>query len=134
MPGLDRLGELLDQLRSAGLAVELAVDGRAAGPRPRARGLGLPDRPGGAHELAQARRRRPGPGRVRYTPARWRSTIEDERGQGTPSDVEPPHEGRGLIGMRERAAMLRGTLVAHPTADGFVVTARLPINGAAAAA
>ncbi len=27
--------------------------------------------------------------------------------------------------------MLRGTLVAHPTAKGFVVTARLPIDNAA---
>jgi signal transduction histidine kinase len=35
--------------------------------------------------------------------------------------------------MRERAAMLRGTLVAHPTATGFVVAARLPIDGEAAA-
>ena len=30
--------------------------------------------------------------------------------------------------------MLRGTLVAHPTATGFVVTAHLPIDGAASAA
>ncbi len=51
-----------------------------------------------------------------------------------PPAVEPPHEGRGLIGMRERATMLRGTLVAHPTASGFVVIARLPVDGAASAA
>ena len=65
---------------------------------------------------------------------RSRSTIEDERGPGAPPAVEPAHEGRGLIGMRERASMLRGTLVAHPTATGFVVIARLPIDGAASAA
>ena len=65
-------------------------------------------------------------------PSRSRST--DERGPGAPATLEPPHEGRGLIGMRERATMLRGTLVAHPTATGFLVTARLPIDGAASAA
>jgi signal transduction histidine kinase len=32
--------------------------------------------------------------------------------------------------MRERAAMLRGTLVAQPTANGFTVSAHLPVDGA----
>jgi signal transduction histidine kinase len=37
--------------------------------------------------------------------------------------------GHGLLGMRERAAMLGGTLVAGPTADGgFEVTAELPLD------
>jgi signal transduction histidine kinase len=37
--------------------------------------------------------------------------------------------GHGLLGMRERAAMLGGTLVAGPTADGgFEVTADLPLD------
>lgn len=38
--------------------------------------------------------------------------------------------GRGVLGMRERAAALGGTLTALPRADGgFVVTARLPVRG-----
>ena len=124
-PGLDRLDELLDQLRSAGLDVELVVDGRAAAARPGPRGLRLPDHPGGAHELAQARRGRP---RARASSRYARGCARDRRsrtsaGPGAPAAVEPPHEGRGLIGMRERATMLRGTLVAHPTAD------RVPRHG-----
>ncbi len=71
---------------------------------------------------------------VRYAVDALEITIVDERGPGAPTTVEPPHEGRGLIGMRERATMLRGTLAAHPTATGFVVTAYLPIDGAASAA
>ncbi|MGN6197726.1 sensor histidine kinase [Humibacter sp.] len=42
--------------------------------------------------------------------------------------------GRGILGMRERAAALGGTLEAGPTvAGGFVVTARLPIGPRGAA-
>jgi signal transduction histidine kinase len=38
-----------------------------------------------------------------------------------------PGGGHGLIGMRERAAMLGGDLSAAPTPEGgFAVTARLP--------
>jgi signal transduction histidine kinase len=38
----------------------------------------------------------------------------------------PAAEGHGLIGMRERAALLGGTLVAGPGGAEFVVRARLP--------
>jgi signal transduction histidine kinase len=38
-----------------------------------------------------------------------------------------PGGGHGLIGLRERAQLLGGTLEAHPLPDGgFVVRARLP--------
>ncbi len=40
-----------------------------------------------------------------------------------------PEEGHGVIGMRERAAALRGTLRAEPLGDGFEVAAELPIDG-----
>ncbi|GII77291.1 hypothetical protein Sru01_22730 [Sphaerisporangium rufum] len=41
----------------------------------------------------------------------------------------PPAGGRGIIGMRERAALLGGTLTAGPTLDGgFMVTAELPFD------
>jgi signal transduction histidine kinase len=40
--------------------------------------------------------------------------------------------GHGIIGMRERAAMLGGNLQAGPTGKGeFLVTAALPLGGAA---
>ena len=133
-PGLDRLDELLDQLRSAGLDVELVVEGDQ---RPLDPGLAV-----SAYRIIQEALtnslKHAGGGHarvvVRYAVDALEITIADERGPGTPTTVEPPHEGRGLIGMRERATMLRGTLVAHPTATGFLVTAHLPIDGAASAA
>jgi signal transduction histidine kinase len=36
--------------------------------------------------------------------------------------------GHGIVGMRERAAMLGGTLFAGPAGDGFRVTAVLPVS------
>ncbi len=39
--------------------------------------------------------------------------------------------GRGIVGMRERAQSLGGTLDAHASARGFVVSAQLPIQPAA---
>ena len=73
-------------------------------------------------------RGRPGRVIVRYGPAALDITIEDERGPGRHGGVEAAHEGRGLIGMRERAAMFRGTFAAQPTPTGFRVAARLPID------
>ena len=132
-PGLDRLDELLAHLRAAGLVVELTVEGDA---RPLDPGLGV-----SAYRIIQEaltntlKHANGGRARVlvRYATDALDITVEDERRPGTPSVVEPPHEGRGLIGMRERASMLRGSLTAHPTPTGFLVAARLPIDGAGAA-
>ncbi|MFC4060156.1 sensor histidine kinase [Planomonospora corallina] len=44
------------------------------------------------------------------------------------SGKAPAHGGHGLIGMRERAAMLGGRLWAGPVGNGFAVTAILPIT------
>jgi signal transduction histidine kinase len=55
-------------------------------------------------------------------------SIDDERGARARDEVEATHDGVGLIGMRERVAILRGTFAAQPTATGFRVTASLPVN------
>jgi signal transduction histidine kinase len=58
--------------------------------------------------------------------------IADVGGSGEPctsSDVRGS-EGRGLLGMQQRAALLGGYVEAGPRPDrGFVVTARLPVAG-----
>jgi signal transduction histidine kinase len=55
--------------------------------------------------------------------------VENEPPPGTGHRVvEPAGPGHGLVGMRERAAMLDGELVAHPRPDGgFSVRAVLPL-------
>ena len=68
-----------------------------------------------------------------FEPALLVISIDDERGIGPQPGVEPDHEGRGLVGMRERVAMLRGTLVTQPTKEGFRVVASLPIDPSPAA-
>jgi signal transduction histidine kinase len=132
-PGLDRLDELIEQLRSAGLAVDLSVEG---GPRPLDPGLAVSAYRIISEALTNSLKHAHGGSArvvVRYAPDALEITVEDQRGAGTTSALEPAHEGRGLIGMRERATMLRGTLVAQPTATGFLVTARLPIDTGAGA-
>lgn len=128
MPGLDRLGDLIEQVGSAGLAVELSVQGQ---PRPLDPGLEL-----SAYRIIQEgltnSMKHAGGGRarvvVRYGTDALELTIDDERGSVGGDPVEQAHTGRGLLGMRERVAMFRGTLEAGPTAAGFRVTAHLPLG------
>ncbi|MFI1212640.1 sensor histidine kinase [Streptomyces sp. NPDC020802] len=49
-----------------------------------------------------------------------------------PADSQPLENsgtGHGLVGLRERVRLLGGTLHTGPTADGFQVHARLPLDG-----
>jgi signal transduction histidine kinase len=132
MPGLDRLGHLLEQVRAAGLAVELSVDGK----RPPAL---QPELEASAYRIIQesltnSLKHAGGGGRarvtVRYEPTAVSISIDDERGADVAPPVEPPHDGRGLVGMRERVALFRGTFSAGPTATGFHVSAELPLGDA----
>ena len=54
--------------------------------------------------------------------------VEDHGAEGTPAPVQPDvaGSGYGLTGMRERAKLLGGELMASPTVDGFRVELRLP--------
>ncbi len=133
MPRLDRLGDLLEQVRSAGLAVELSIEGER---RPLDPGLEL-----SAYRIIQEgltnALKHTGGGRARvtvsYDPGSLAITVDDERGRGAEPSLEPAHEGRGLVGMRERVAMFGGTFEAAPTMRGFRVRARLPLGEAGAA-
>ena len=119
---------LLEEVRSAGLAVELTVEGDRRRLDP---GLEL-----SAYRIIQEgltnSLKHAGGGRttvtVRYGADALEITIEDERGHGSPPSLEPAHEGRGLMGMRERVAMFRGTFDAQHTSTGFRVAARLPTD------
>jgi signal transduction histidine kinase len=130
LPRLDSLDALLDEVRAAGLPVELAVHGQA---RPLDPGLEL-----SAYRIIQEaltnslKYARGGHAQVTvlYGPAGLDIAIDDERGPGEAPTVEAVHESRGLVGMRERVAMFRGTFAAQPTPTGFRVTAHLPVDEA----
>jgi len=67
-----------------------------------------------------------------WTPSEAVLTITDRGGSGTP-EVDPDAKeplaglGLGLLGMRERAEIVGGTLEAGPTEDGFRVRASIPL-------
>lgn len=65
--------------------------------------------------------------RVTVGEASVRLRVSDDGGAPAP----PSHGGYGLAGMRERAALLGGTLDAGPDAAGWTVEATLPLSGAA---
>ncbi|MFD1542559.1 sensor histidine kinase [Nonomuraea guangzhouensis] len=128
-PGLDRLDELVSNARAAGLTV-LVRRPEPLGPLPPAVGLS-------AYRIVQeslsnAMRHAPG--------ATVTITVEQDgdalrlrvaNGGGT-APGGPAGAGQGLVGMRERAALLGGTLEAGPVdGGGFQVTATLPIAVAA---
>ncbi|QIK09919.1 sensor histidine kinase [Streptomyces sp. ID38640] len=127
-PGLDRLPELTEQARSAGLAVDLTTEGAPATLPP---GTDL-----AAFRIVQealtniVRHSGSRTARVllRHTPGALEIRVDDD-GPATAGTGEPGG-GNGLIGMRERAAALGGTVEAGPRPDGgFRVRARIPLTG-----
>jgi len=63
--------------------------------------------------------------RLAYEPSGTRLTIQDSSARGEPP-APSDGTGYGLTGMRERAALLGGTLKAGPTNDGFRVELWMP--------
>jgi signal transduction histidine kinase len=129
-PGLGDLDGLLERSRTAGLHVELAVEGE---PRPLPQGLDL-----SAFRIVQealtnvVKHADRAPTRVMlgYGPDALELTIRDSGDAAT--DAPPAGVGgHGLIGMRERAALFGGTLSAGPCdGRGFEVRASLPYGEA----
>jgi len=146
-PGLAELPKLVEQTRGAGLDVSLATDGVSAG---------LPARVDlFAYRIVQEALtnvlKHAGPGartQVRLGSDRKGIVIEvldDGNGSEPPSAADSPVDsdrqdrrsgrsgrsaGHGIVGMRERARLLGGTLEARPRPDGgFRVVAHLPTGG-----
>jgi signal transduction histidine kinase len=132
MPGLDRLGELIDQVRAAGTPVELAVTGER---RPLDPGIELSAYRIVQEALTNALRHAPG-ARTRvavgYGSSALQIQVDDDGASGAvrggPSTAG---SGHGLIGMRERVSVFGGEFQAGPTDRGFRVTATLPLRGGA---
>jgi signal transduction histidine kinase len=132
VPGLERLGELVEDVRAAGLPVELSI----AGDR-RALDAGVEL---SAYRIVQEaltnvlKHARGARARVelRFDPDALTIAVTDEGGMGE-RDLGGGG-GRGLIGLRERVALFGGEFEAGPTATGFRVAARLPVEPAASRA
>jgi signal transduction histidine kinase len=132
LPGIEQLGELLEQTRASGLAVSFTVQG-VPGPLPG--GLAL-----AAYRIIQESltntRKHGGPQAsaqvlLRYCEDVLMLQITDD-GQGV---AVADGAGHGLTGMRERVALYNGTLRAGPRpGGGYQVTARLPVVRTAAPA
>jgi signal transduction histidine kinase len=136
-PGLGELGSLLESARNAGLTVKNEINGS---PRPLPDGVDLSGYRIVQEALSNAMRHAPGSAvqvDLFYGEA---ALVIEVRNDGLPAGngdtpdrrdgAELEHSGgHGIIGMRERAAMLGGHLRAGPTGEGgFLVTAALPLG------
>ncbi|MFJ8742523.1 histidine kinase [Embleya sp. NPDC127516] len=127
-PGVDQLGELVEQVRTTGLNVELRVEGV---PVELPQSVALT-----AYRIVQEAltntRKHAGPDAtatvgVGYGEDGLEMEISDDgRGAAAPGDGM----GHGLVGMRERVAMLGGRLRTGPSVGGgWSVSAMLPYSG-----
>ncbi|WP_229870221.1 sensor histidine kinase [Streptomyces phaeofaciens] len=127
-PTLDRLDALLENTRAAGLDITAVISGEAPAYPP---GVQLSAYRIVQEALSNALRHAPG-SHVRVTVGHDVEGLRLEILNSRPSGpVRPsPGVGHGLLGMRERAMMLGGHVMAHPTLHGgFLVSAFLPKDG-----
>ena len=132
-PGLDAIDDLVRNVRSAGLSVDVTIEGA---PRPMPSGVAL-----SAYRIVQEALtntlRHAGPARatvaIRYSDDALDVEVADD-GATPPSGVNgvkaaDREDGYGLVGIRERVALCGGSLsVGAQQGGGFVIAARLPIR------
>jgi signal transduction histidine kinase len=125
-PTLEGIEPLLAGLRATGMRVELRIEGERPELSP---GLALSAYRIVQDSLTNAVKHAPN-GRaevvMRYQPAALEIEMRNEGSQ--PGASELTGGGRGLLGMRERAAMFSGAFESGPVAGGWRVWARLPIE------
>ncbi|MFI5083386.1 MAG: sensor histidine kinase [Streptosporangiales bacterium] len=132
-PGMAELGRLADQIRSAGVEVELKVEGEPGDLPP---GVDLSAFRIAQEGLTNVLKHGGGVARVlvRYSPGAVAVEIADD-GRAAAADIAPAEgTGHGLIGMRERVAVFGGELTAGPVpGGGYRMAARHPHAAAAGA-
>jgi signal transduction histidine kinase len=130
-PSLRQLGRLVEQVRAAGLPVELAVEGE---PRELPPGVDL-----SAYRIVQEALtnalKHAGPARarvvLRYGADDLELEIADDGARS--SDASGSSSGYGLIGMRERVSVYGGELRAgREPGGGYALRVRLPLRSARA--
>ena len=129
-PGLGELDALVAQAAGAGLEVQVSLEGR---PRRLPPAVDL-----AAYRVVQEsltnviRHARAGRADVTVRHADGRVVVEvTDDGRARPGDRNGNGSGKGILGMRERARALGGSLEAGPRPEGgFRVVASLPVEGA----
>ncbi|MET8080442.1 histidine kinase [Streptomyces sp. NPDC005303] len=124
-PTLDRLDALVENTRAAGLSVQVDVQGTR---RPLPSGVELSAYRIVQEALSNVLRHAPGAtASVRLVHYLHGLDVRIVNSRPTRTVAPSPGAGHGLLGMRERAAMLGGTLRAGPRPDGgYEVAAYLP--------
>ncbi|MET7733825.1 histidine kinase [Streptomyces sp. NPDC005402] len=124
-PTLDRLDALVENTRAAGLSVQVDVQGAR---RPLPSGVELSAYRIVQEALSNVLRHAPGStASVRLVHYLHGVDVRIANSPPTHRAAASPGAGHGLLGMRERAAMLGGTLRAGPRPDGgYEVAAYLP--------
>jgi signal transduction histidine kinase len=126
-PGIEYIGELIRQVRDAGLGVDLSVIGE---PREIPDAVGLCAYRIVQEALTNTLKHADASNAqvvVRYLPDALDVQVVDD-GRGAPVSGGE-NGGQGLIGMRERVALFGGELSTESRAGrGFVVQARLPLE------
>jgi signal transduction histidine kinase len=122
-PGLDRLAELIDSAREAGTPVRLIVQGRVV---PLSPGVDLTAYRIVQEALTNVRRHAPGASvdvELGYTADALHLRVQDDGPGAANGDG-----GHGLLGMRERVAIVGGSLrTGRAEGGGFAVEVELPI-------
>jgi signal transduction histidine kinase len=119
-PEASEVRDLVDGFRSAGLAVELVVDGDLAALSPQ---VGLALYRIVQESLANVVRHTPGASAKVHVDASDLVHVTVSSSGGRP--VHAPGTGSGLLGMSERAEALGGSCWAGPAGDGWLVDAVL---------
>jgi signal transduction histidine kinase len=125
-PGVAQINELLEQVRSAGLRVDLTIEGV---PTELTAGMQL-----AVYRIVQEAltntRKHAGPGAsahvaLHYGDQAVEVRVRDDGRSAAPADGR----GHGLVGMRERVAVYDGSVSAEPAVGGgFEVIARFPLK------
>lgn len=127
-PSLARLNDLVETARAAGTPVTLTLEGIVT---PLPTGVDLCAYRILQEALTNVRRHAPGAAvdvHLAYAPDTLRLRVRDHGPGGDSHEVD----GHGLLGMRERATMVGGTLTAgRADGGGFTVDALLPTTGVA---
>lgn len=127
-PGMDRLADLVRGARDAGMRVDVEITGEDVRLPP---GVDVSAYRIVQEALSNAGRYAPGAPvtvSIEHRPDALDVRIHNAGVDDTPP-VDTPSGGNGLVGMRERAGMLGGTITAGPvTGGGFEVHAELPVE------